>query len=149
MDAVDRLPFHYAIIRLVDMRTGESDGGCVMNRRCYILGAGFSKPCGLPLARELTHPLGKRALYLLDEPTVGLHYYDIELLLTVLNKLVEKGNTVVVIEHNMQIIKSADYIIDLGPEGGEKGGRVITKGTPEEVSESKYSYTGKYLQEYL
>ena len=103
----------------------------------------------IKLSRELTHPLGKRALYLLDEPTVGLHYYDIEMLLKVLNKLVERGHTVVVIEHNMQIIKSADYVIDLGPEAGEKGGKLVAKGIPEEIANSKNSYTGHYLKKYL
>jgi len=103
----------------------------------------------IKLAKELTHRLGKRALYLLDEPTVGLHYYDIEMLLKVINKLVDRGNTVIMIEHNMHIIKSADYIIDLGPEGGEGGGRVIGHGTPEEIASDKRSVTGKYLKEYL
>ncbi|MCL5733111.1 MAG: excinuclease ABC subunit UvrA [Patescibacteria group bacterium] len=103
----------------------------------------------IKLGRELTQPLGKKVLYLLDEPTVGLHYHDIRMLLKVLNKLVEKGNSVVVIEHNMHIIKSADYVIDLGPEGGERGGRVVAAGTPEEVSRSEHSYTGKYLKKYL
>ncbi|MDQ5882976.1 MAG: excinuclease subunit, partial [Patescibacteria group bacterium] len=103
----------------------------------------------IKLARELTHPLGKRVLYLLDEPTVGLHYYDVELLLQVLNKLIEKGNSVVLIEHNMHVVKSADYLIDLGPEGGEKGGRVVATGTPEEVARVKGSWTGEYLKHYL
>ena len=103
----------------------------------------------IKLARELTHPLLRRVLYLLDEPTVGLHYHDIELLLKVLNRLVDKGNTVILIEHNMHIIKSADYIIDLGPEGGEKGGRIIAKGDPEEIINYERSYTGKYLKKYL
>ncbi len=103
----------------------------------------------IKLARELVQPLGRKTLYLLDEPTVGLHYYDIELLLKVINKLIEKGNSVVVIEHNMQIIKSADYVIDLGPEGGDKGGKLVAKGTPEEIIKSKNSYTGLYLADYL
>ncbi len=103
----------------------------------------------IKLGRELTQPLGKKVLYLLDEPTVGLHYHDIKMLLKVLNKLVEKGNSVVVIEHNMHVIKSADYVIDLGPEGGERGGRVVAAGTPEEVARSEHSYTGKYLKRYL
>ncbi len=103
----------------------------------------------IKLGKELTHPLGKHALYLLDEPTVGLHYRDIEMLLEVLNKLVEKGNTVIVIEHNMHVIKSADYIIDMGPEGGDGGGKVVAKGTPEEIINSKNSITGKYLKDYL
>jgi len=101
------------------------------------------------LARELTQSLGKRTLYLLDEPTVGLHYHDIEMLLKVLNKLVDSGNTVVLIEHNMHVIKSADYIIDLGPEGGEGGGKVMAKGLPEDIVEEEKSITGKYLKPYL
>ncbi len=103
----------------------------------------------IKLARELTHTLGSKTLYLLDEPTVGLHYYDVELLLQVLNKLIDRGNSVMVIEHNMHIIKEADYIIDLGPEGGEGGGKVVAKGTPEEIVNSEKSITGKYLKGYL
>lgn len=103
----------------------------------------------IKLSRELTTSLGKRIMYLLDEPTVGLHYHDIEMLLRVLNKLVEKGNTVIIIEHNMHIIKSADYVIDLGPEGGEGGGKIVAKGTPEEIAKAKNSYTGFYLSQYL
>ncbi len=103
----------------------------------------------IKLARELTQPLGRRTLYLLDEPTVGLHYFDIEMLLMVINKLVDKGNSVIMIEHNLHILKSCDYIIDLGPEGGEKGGRVVAKGTPEEVGDNPNSYTGMYLREML
>ncbi len=103
----------------------------------------------IKIARELTHRLGKRTLYLLDEPTVGLHYEDIKMLLKVLNKLVDRGNTVMVIEHNMHIIKSADYIIDLGPEGGEKGGKVMAHGLPEEIVKNLKSLTGQYLKEYL
>ncbi len=101
------------------------------------------------LSRELTRNLGQRTLYLLDEPTVGLHYYDVEMLLRVLNSLVDQGNTVLIIEHNMQMIKSADYIIDLGPEGGQGGGRLVAKGTPEEVANNSKSITGKYLKPYL
>jgi len=103
----------------------------------------------IKLARELVVPLGKRALYILDEPTVGLHYQDIEMLLKVLNKLVEKGNSVIVIEHNMHVIKCADYLIDLGPEGGEKGGKLVASGTPEDVAKEPKSQTGKYLKKYL
>ena len=103
----------------------------------------------IKLARELVGPLGKRALYILDEPTVGLHYQDIKMLLKVLNKLVEKGNSVIVIEHNMHVIKCADYIVDLGPEGGEKGGKLVASGTPEDVAKEPKSQTGKYLKKYL
>ncbi len=99
----------------------------------------------IKLARELTHTLGKRSLYLLDEPTVGLHYHDIEMLLQVLNKLVERGNTVVVIEHNLHMIKSMDYLLDLGPEGGEGGGKLVAKGTPEDIADTEASVTGQYL----
>jgi len=103
----------------------------------------------IKLARELTNPLGKRALYLLDEPTVGLHYRDVEMLLKVLNELVNRGNTVALIEHNMQMIKSADYIIDLGPDGGEGGGKLVARGLPEVIVKNQNSLTGKYLKKYL
>jgi excinuclease ABC subunit A len=98
------------------------------------------------LATELSKRDTGKTLYILDEPTTGLHFQDIAHLLDVLQKLVNKGNTVLVIEHNMDVIKSADYIIDLGPEGGEKGGKIIAKGTPEEVSKNPASYTGKFLK---
>ena len=103
----------------------------------------------IKIARELAHFSRQRNLYLLDEPSVGLHYYDIKILLDVLNRLVDRGNTVVVIEHNMHIIKCADYIIDLGPEGGEKGGEIVGFGTPEEIVKNERSYTAKFLKKYL
>ncbi len=103
----------------------------------------------IKLATELSKTNQGRNIYILDEPTTGLHFEDINKLLGVLNRLVEKGNTVVVIEHNLDVIKSADYIIDIGPEGGEKGGMVIAKGTPEEVAKSKKSYTGYYIKREL
>ena len=102
---------------------------------------------------KLASELGKRStgntLYILDEPTTGLHYADVRKLLDVLNRLVELGNTVLVIEHNLEVIKCADYIIDLGPEGGEAGGKIVAQGTPEEVAASSTSYTGVYLQQTL
>ncbi|MBD5460247.1 MAG: hypothetical protein HDR26_04795, partial [Lachnospiraceae bacterium] len=85
----------------------------------------------------------------LDEPTTGLHFADVHKLIEILQKLTEGGNTVVVIEHNLDVIKTADYIIDIGPEGGERGGRVIAEGTPEEVAENPISYTGKYIKKML
>ena len=88
-------------------------------------------------------------LYILDEPTTGLHFVDVKKLLEVLNRLVDQGNTVILIEHNLDVIKSADYIIDLGPEGGDEGGTVVATGTPEEVSHVKESYTGMFLKRYL
>lgn len=98
------------------------------------------------LATELSKRDTGKTLYILDEPTTGLHFQDIAHLLAVLQKLVDKGNTVLVIEHNMDVIKSADYIVDLGPEGGEKGGRIVALGTPEEVSKNPASYTGRFLK---
>lgn len=100
----------------------------------------------IKLSKELSKKATGKTLYILDEPTTGLHFEDIKKLLEVLQLLVEQGNTVVVIEHNLDVIKVADYIIDIGPEGGEGGGRIIAQGTPEEVAKSKISYTGKYLK---
>ena len=97
------------------------------------------------LATELSKVSTGKTLYILDEPTTGLHFEDVNILLGVLDQLVEKGNTVVVVEHNMEVIKVADYIIDLGPGGGEKGGKVVASGTPEEIAADKKSITGKYL----
>jgi excinuclease ABC subunit A len=90
-----------------------------------------------------------RTFYILDEPTTGLHFEDIRKLLQVLQRLVDAGNTVVVIEHNLDVIKSADWLIDLGPEGGGGGGRIVAQGTPEEVADVSESYTGKFLRELL
>jgi len=103
----------------------------------------------IKLSRELSKRDTGKTLYLLDEPTTGLHSSDVDKLIKVLNKLVEKGNTVVVIEHNLDVIKNADWIIDLGPEGGDGGGQVVAVGTPEEVSKNPRSYTGKFLKKYL
>lgn len=101
------------------------------------------------LSTELSKVSTGRTFYILDEPTTGLHFEDIKMLLGVLNKLVDKGNTVLVIEHNLEVIKTADYIVDLGPEGGDDGGRVIACGTPEEVAKVSGSYTGQFLKEIL
>ena len=101
------------------------------------------------LAEQLSRRSTGKTIYLLDEPTVGLHWYDVDHLLIVLNRLVDSGNTVVVIEHNLDVIKQADWIIDLGPEGGDKGGEVLCEGTPEEIAKVKESYTGQYLKRVL
>jgi excinuclease ABC subunit A len=102
---------------------------------------------------KLASELGKRAtgrtFYLLDEPTTGLHFEDVRKLLGVLQRLVDAGNTVLVIEHNLDVIKSADWIIDLGPEGGDEGGRIVAEGSPEAVAAVSESYTGKFLREVL
>ncbi len=101
------------------------------------------------LATELSRMSTGRTIYILDEPTTGLHFEDINMLLKVLNRLVEKGNTVIVIEHNLDVIKTADYIIDLGPEGGDDGGQVVATGTPEQVAQNPQSYTGQFLRQVL
>jgi excinuclease ABC subunit A len=99
------------------------------------------------LSLELSKRDTGRTLYILDEPTTGLHFHDIDLLLKVLHRLREHGNTVVVIEHNLDVIKTADWVIDLGPEGGDGGGRIIAQGTPEDVARDPVSYTGVYLRQ--
>jgi len=103
----------------------------------------------IKLARELSKRDTGRTIYILDEPTTGLHFHDVRQLLKVLQRLREHGNTIVVIEHNLDIIKSADWIIDLGPEGGSGGGQIIATGTPEDVANNKDSYTGHYLKRLL
>ncbi|MEI7620887.1 MAG: excinuclease ABC subunit A, partial [Candidatus Falkowbacteria bacterium] len=103
----------------------------------------------IKIAKELTHTLGQKTLYLLDEPTTGLHYHDIELLLDVLNKLVDKGNSAFIIEHNLHMIKSMDYVLDLGPEGGDGGGKLMAYGEPEDIVRDENSVTGVYLKPYL
>ena len=101
------------------------------------------------LASELCKPATGRTFYILDEPTTGLHFADVDKLLQVLQRLVDRGNTILVIEHNLDVVKSADYIIDLGPDGGDKGGHVVFAGTPEEIVKHPTSYTGKYLKQFL
>jgi excinuclease ABC subunit A len=101
------------------------------------------------ISSELYRAHLQKTIYLLDEPTVGLHYEDVKKLIDILQKLVNKGNTVVVIEHNLDLVKNADYVIDIGPEGGERGGKIVAKGTPEDIANSDKSYTGKYLKKML
>jgi excinuclease ABC subunit A len=101
------------------------------------------------LSTELSKVGTGNTLYILDEPTTGLHFEDVRMLLNVLGQLVEKGNTVVVIEHNLDVIKMADWIVDLGPEGGDEGGYIVAEGTPEHVAGVKESHTGRYLREEL
>ncbi len=100
----------------------------------------------IKLAKELSRRATGRTLYILDEPTTGLHFHDVAKLLEVLHELADAGNTVVVIEHNLEVIKTADWILDMGPEGGDGGGRIVAEGTPEEVARVKESYTGAYLK---
>jgi excinuclease ABC subunit A len=101
------------------------------------------------LATELSKKQTGKTFYIMDEPSTGLHFEDIKVLMEVVNKLVEAGNTALIIEHNLDIIKVADYIIDVGPEGGSCGGQIVAKGTPEEIIKNKKSYTARYLKEEL
>ncbi|MBP3263161.1 AAA family ATPase, partial [Pseudobutyrivibrio sp.] len=103
----------------------------------------------IKLATELSRRATGKTIYILDEPTTGLHFDDVNKLVEIMRKLSDSGNTVVVIEHNLDVIKCADYIIDMGPDGGDRGGTVIAKGTPEEIVKVKKSYTGQYLKKYL
>jgi excinuclease ABC subunit A len=103
----------------------------------------------MKLAAELAKPGTGNTLYILDEPTTGLHFKDVEILLGVLQRLVDQGNTVIVIEHNLDIIKSVDYLFDMGPEGGKNGGMIVAEGTPEEVADNPASVTGPFLKEIL
>ena len=103
----------------------------------------------IKLATELSRRSTGKTIYILDEPTTGLHFEDVRKLIDILQRLADGGNTVLVIEHNLDVIKTADYIIDIGPEGGDRGGTVIAKGTPEEVAQLPQSYTGQYVKKYL
>ena len=103
----------------------------------------------IKLAKELSKRSTGKTLFILDEPTTGLHFADIELLMNVLKRLKDQGNTIVVIEHNLDVIKTADWIIDLGPEGGSEGGTIVASGTPEDVANKKGSYTGTFLKQIL
>ena len=103
----------------------------------------------IKLATERSRKSTGKTIYILDEPTTGLHFADVHKLVEILRRLSDGGNTVVVIEHNLDVIKTADYIIDMGPEGGDGGGTVIAQGTPEEICEVKQSYTGRFLKQYL
>ena len=103
----------------------------------------------IKLSKELSKRSTGKTLYILDEPTTGLHFDDVNKLLKILHTLVDEGNTVIVIEHNLDVIKTADHIIDLGPEGGKKGGKILFQGTPEDIVKNKKSYTGLYLKKIL
>jgi excinuclease ABC subunit A len=103
----------------------------------------------IKLAKELSKRSTGKTLFVLDEPTTGLHFADIELLLNVLNRLKDQGNTIVVIEHNLDVVKTADWIIDLGPEGGSEGGNIVASGTPEKIARVNQSFTGQFLKKIL
>ena len=147
VEAIDLFDGNYLITDRLKVLDAVGLGYLKLGQSSTTLSGGEAQR--VKIAKELSMTLGKRTLYLLDEPTTGLHYHDIEMLLVVLNQLVEKGNSVLVIEHNLHMLKSMDYIVDLGPEGGEKGGKIVAYGTPEEVAKNEKSITGKYLKEYL
>ncbi len=108
-----------------------------------------ARPSGSSWPRSCARRSTGKTIYILDEPTTGLHFADVHKLVEILQRLAEGGNTVVVIEHNLDVIKTADYIIDMGPDGGDRGGTVMASGTPEEVAGQEISYTGQYLKKYL
>lgn len=146
-EAGDFFKAHSSIKRIIDTVNSVGLGYIKLGQSALDLSGGEAQRVKLSL--ELSKVSTGKTLYILDEPTTGLHFKDVQMLIDVLSRLVDAGNTVVVIEHNLDVIKSADYIIDLGKDGGENGGTIIAKGTPEEIAKCKDSYTGKYLKEVL
>jgi excinuclease ABC subunit A len=146
-EAMEQFSVHKEIIRILKTLDDVGLGYVKLGQPSPTLSGGEAQR--IKLSRELARTDTGRTLYVLDEPTTGLHFEDIRRLLNVLNRLVEAGNTVLVIEHNLDVIKCADWIIDVGPEGGDKGGRIVATGTPEQVAQAKGSYTGQYLGKVL
>ena len=141
-DALELFSAHPRLSRILQTLIDVGLGYLKLGQAATTLSGGEAQR--VKLSRELGKAQTGRTLYVLDEPTTGLHFDDIVKLLEVLQRLVDAGNTVVVIEHNLDVIKCADWILDLGPEGGEAGGRIVVEGTPERVARSKTSYTGHY-----
>ena len=146
-EAVVFYEHHPKILRKIKTLNDVGLGYITMGQHATTLSGGEAQR--VKLAAELSKKDTGKTFYILDEPTTGLHFQDIQHLLDVLNKLVDKGNTVLIIEHNLDVIKVADSIIDLGPEGGDEGGTVVATGSPEEVIKIKNSYTGSYLKHEL
>ncbi len=146
-EALDFFKNHHLINRHLQMLMNVGLGYIKLGQQATTLSGGESQR--VKLSTELSKVGTGRTLYLLDEPTTGLHFHDVNVLLKVLNELVDKGNTVIVIEHNLDIIKSADWVIDLGPEGGDGGGKLLFAGSPNDLVEVKKSYTGKFLKKIL
>src|SRR5512144_180096 len=145
--AMEHFSVHKEIIRILKTLDDVGLGYIKIGQPSPTLSGGEAQR--IKLSRELARTDTGRTLYVLDEPTTGLHFEDIKRLLSVLNRLVDAGNTVLVIEHNLDVIKCADFIVDMGPEGGDKGGRIVATGTPEQVAQAKGSYTGQYLGKVL
>jgi excinuclease ABC subunit A len=146
-EAMEHFSVHKEIVRVLKTLDDVGLGYVRLGQSSPTLSGGEAQR--IKLARELSRVGTGRTLYILDEPTTGLHFEDIRKLLLVLNRLVEAGNSVLVIEHNLDVIKCADWVVDLGPEGGAGGGLVIAQGTPEDVAAVKESHTGKYLKQSL
>jgi excinuclease ABC subunit A len=146
-EAMPLFAHHPKIIHILQTLVDVGLGYIKLGQSATTLSGGEAQR--IKLSRELARKSTGRTLYLLDEPTTGLHFDDIKKLLAVLNRLVDAGNTVLIIEHNVDTIKTADYIIDLGPEGGDQGGEVVAVGPPEEICHISASYTGKVLAEVL
>jgi len=146
-EAVEFFENQPKILRKIETLNQVGLGYITLGQHATTLSGGEAQR--VKLATELSKRDTGKTFYILDEPTTGLHFQDIQHLLDVLNKLADKGNTVLVIEHNLDVIKIADYIIDLGPEGGDKGGSLVATGAPEEISKVKNSYTAQFLREEL
>jgi excinuclease ABC subunit A len=143
-NAVEFFEKHHRILRPIQTLADVGLGYITLGQHATTLSGGEAQR--VKLATELAKKDTGKTLYILDEPTTGLHFQDIQHLLDVLNKLVDKGNTVLVIEHNLDMIKTADHIIDLGPEGGKQGGQIMVEGTPEEIIQNDSSYTAQFLR---
>jgi len=138
---------HPVIIRKLQTLIDVGLGYITLGQQATTLSGGESQR--IKLSKELSKVTSGRTMYILDEPTTGLHFEDINLLLKVLHSLTDKGNTIIVIEHNLDVIKTADWIVDLGPEGGNNGGTIIASGIPEDIIKNKQSYTGEFLKTVL
>jgi len=150
MDIEEALEFfadHPKIVRILQTLHDVGLGYVKLGQSALTLSGGEAQR--VKLAKELSRVDTGRTVYILDEPTTGLHFADIQKLLDVLHRLTEAGNTVIVIEHNLDVIKTADWIVDLGPEGGDEGGHIVAQGTPEEVTQVTESYTGQFLRRVL
>jgi excinuclease ABC subunit A len=146
-DAIQHFAVHHQVVRVLQTMVDVGLDYIRLGQPATTLSGGEAQR--IKLSRELAKRDTGNTLYILDEPSTGLHFDDVRKLLEVLNRLVAAGNTVVVIEHNLDIIKTADWVIDLGPEGGMRGGELIAKGTPEQVAKVAASYTGKFLRKLL
>jgi excinuclease ABC subunit A len=147
MTVEDALDFFHSIPKITQKLQTLTDVGLsyiTLGQNATTLSGGEAQR--IKLSKELSKIDTGRTLYILDEPTTGLHFHDIKQFLSVISRLRDRNNTIVIIEHNLDVIKTADWVIDLGPEGGDKGGEIVAYGTPEMLSESKTSYTGQYLK---